>query len=273
MSRDDDAALNGPRQHPAHSAGPPAPVATWSRLGRAAGYFAGGAFLAQTALFLLDVTGALTPQTRYQVTERGSQQDLIDYYVNYHERMHSIWWNVALRDVLGPFGYLALIVLILALLHVAGTGKPREELGQLFVVLGASTAALSDLMYLSHIRWWREGGFQATPDIVAHGRAFEIVDNVGNYVQWAGCLVLAVGFLCLAPTLSGALLRPRLALLAYLEAAALLAFVLTHMAGADVAGYIAAAAGGLVLGPALAILMGHALVAGPGTDPEGSTSA
>ena len=133
------------REPPAHRPGPSASSATWRRLGRAAGYFAGGAFLAQTVLFLLDVTGALMPRTKYRLTDRGSQQDLIDYYVNYNDRMHSMWWNIALRDVLGPLGYLALIVLILALLQVAGSGKPREELGQLFVVFGASAAALSDL--------------------------------------------------------------------------------------------------------------------------------
>lgn len=244
--------------------GPPGSAAGWGRIGRAAGYLAGGAFLAQTILYLLDVTGALTPHVKYQVTERGVQQDLIDYYISYHERMHSIWWDVALRDILGPLGYLALIVLVVALLHLVGSGKPREELGQLFVVLGASTAALSDLMYLSHITWWRAGGFQATPDIIAHGRAFEVVDNAGNYLQWAGCLVLALGLICLAPTLSEApLRRRRLSLLAYGQAAALLTFVLTHLADADAAGNIAAAVSGLVLGPLLAILIGQALVSGP----------
>ena len=188
MSRDNDGALKIPGQHPTYPAGAPASTSAWSRLGRAAGYVAGGAFLAQTVLFLLDVTGVIAPQTMYQVTDRGLQQDLTVYYVSYNERMHSIWWDVALRDVLGPLGYLALIVLILALLHVAGTGKPQEEIGRLFVILGASTAALSDLMYLSHITWWRRGGFQATPDIIAYGRAFEVVDNVGNYLQWAGFL-------------------------------------------------------------------------------------
>lgn len=268
MSRDDNAAANMPRQHRANRPGPPALIVTWSRLGRAAGYFAGVAFFAQTVLYLLDVTGALALQTQYQVTERGMQQDLIDYYINYNDRMQSIWWNVALRDVLGPLGYLALMVLILALLHVAGTRQPREELGQLFVVLGASAAALSDLMYLSHITWWREGGFQATPDIISHGRAFEIVDNMGNYVLWAGHLLLAFGFICLGPTLSGPLLRRRgLALLAYLEAAALFAYVFTHMLDADIAGYIAAIASGLVLGPTLAILMGHALITIEGERP------
>jgi hypothetical protein len=265
MSRDDDGALKTPGQHPAYRAGPSASTSAWGQLGRAAGYVTGGAFLTQTVLYLLDVTGVLVQPTMYQVTERGSQQDLTDYYISYNERMHSIWWDVALRDVLGPLGYLALIVLVLALLHVAGTGKPREELGQLFVVLGASTAALSDLMYLSHITWWRRGGFQATPDIIAHGRAFEIVDTVGNYLQWAGYLVLALGFTCLGPTLSGASLRRRwLGLLAYLEAAALLAYIFTQVTDADVAGYIAAVASGLVIGPALAILMGHALAADRG---------
>jgi hypothetical protein len=94
-----------PGQHVAHRAGSPASTSAWSRIGRAAGYFAGGAFLAQTVLYLLDVTGALTPRAMYQVTERGMQQDLIDYYVSYNERMHSIWWDVALRDVAGPLGY------------------------------------------------------------------------------------------------------------------------------------------------------------------------
>lgn len=257
---DDNNALKMAQHPPGYTARPLESTLAWRRIGRAAGYLAGGAFLAQTILFLLDVTGVLAAPVAYQATERGSQQDLVDYYVDYHERMHGIWWDVALRDVLGPLGYLALIVLVVALLHVAGAGRPREELGQLFVVLGASTAALSDLMYLSHISGWRSGGFEATPDIIAYGRAVEVVDNVGNYLQWAGFLVLALGFTCLGPTLSGAAFRRRwLGILAYLQAAGLMAFVLTNVAEAKVAGYIAAVASGLIIGPALAILLGHAL--------------
>ena len=111
-----------PRQHRANRPGPPALIVTWNRLGRAAGY-SRCRLLCADGPYLLDVTGALALQTQYQVTERGLQQDLIDYYINYNDRMQSIWWNVALRDVLGPLGYLALMVLILALLHVAGTGN------------------------------------------------------------------------------------------------------------------------------------------------------
>jgi hypothetical protein len=262
MSRDADTAPDSPQQYQAHHADlPSAPAATWRLLGRAAGYFACGAFLVQTVLYLLDGTGVLAPQMEYHVTGREVQQDLIDYYVNYNERMHSIWWDVALRDVLGTLGYLALMVLVWALLKTAGTQKPREELAQLFVVLGASAAALSDLMYLSHITWWRRGGFEATPDIIAYGRAFEIVDNVGNYVRWAGLLVLALGFACLRPTLAAALGKwHRLSLLAYVESLALLAFVVTNMAEADTAANVAAVASGLIFGPALAVLVARALV-------------
>ena len=56
-------ARNLPGQHHAYGSGSSASTSAWSRLGRAAGYFAGGAFFAQTVLFLLDVTGALAPRT------------------------------------------------------------------------------------------------------------------------------------------------------------------------------------------------------------------
>jgi hypothetical protein len=86
---------------------------------------------------------------------------------------------------------------------------------------------------------------------------------VGNYLLWAGCLVLALGFICLAPTLGGPSLRHRgLRVLAYLQAAVLLAFVVTHAADTEVAANLTAVAGGLVIGPALAILIGRALVTG-----------
>src|SRR5215217_2351378 len=105
--------------------------------------------------------------------------------------------NVALRGLLGPVGWLALVVGVLALVHVAGTGRPRQEIVRLFIMLGASAAALSDLIYLSHIAWWGPGAIQATPDLIALGRAFEVVDSVGHYLQWAGFLVLALGLICL----------------------------------------------------------------------------
>lgn len=81
------------------------------------------------------------------------QQDLADFYVAVNERMHTIWWDVAIRDVLGPVGYLALMVLMLAVRHAAGPGHPRVELAVLFTLVGAGAAAVSDLLYLSHVTW------------------------------------------------------------------------------------------------------------------------
>jgi hypothetical protein len=51
---------------------------------------------------------------------------------------------------------------VLALEHLAGTGRPRQEIGRLFIMLGAAAAGLSDLIYLSHIAWWGPGAKQAT---------------------------------------------------------------------------------------------------------------
>lgn len=109
-------------------------------------FVAGGAFLAQSGLFLLDATGALAPHPMYRITERGLEQDLIDYYVGHNERMHSIWWDVALRGLLGPVGWLALMW-VLALVHLAGTGRPRQEIGRLFIMLGASAAGGPSLAF------------------------------------------------------------------------------------------------------------------------------
>lgn len=153
---------------------------------------------------------------------------------------------------------------VLALVHVAGTGRPRQEIVRLFIMLGASAAALSDLIYLSHIAWWGPGAIQATPDLIALGRAFEVVDSVGHYLQWAGFLVLALGLICLAATLGADGLRRRgLGLHAHLQAGG------SHHPGGDRRGRSQhrgihrRAAAGLVIGPSLAIRVGHALAHDP----------
>jgi hypothetical protein len=100
----------------------------WRRLGRSAAYCAAGAFLKQSALFLLDATGAFARRVAFTTSGRGLDQDLIELYVRQSERMHGIWWNVAVRDVVGPLGYLALVVAVQAMVHMAGTTPPRQSL-------------------------------------------------------------------------------------------------------------------------------------------------
>ena len=235
----------------------------WARIGRWAAYCAAAAFVTQSVLFLLDVTGALAPRVSFTTSGGGLEQDLIEFYVRHSERMHGIWWDVAVRDVVGPLGYLALVVTVQATVYVARSPRPRQELGRLFIMIGAAAAALSDLMYLGHVAWWRPGPLQPTADVIAHGRAFEVVDTVGQRIQWGGLLVLALGLVCIAPTLGAARLEHRrLSVVAHLQAAALGAFVAATAAGADTAALVASAAAGLVLGPVLAILLGHSLRSG-----------
>jgi hypothetical protein len=241
-------------------AGEPAVLDDWRRWGRVAGYIAGPVFLLQTVLFLLDVTGVLAPQVGFVDTPAGVMEDLATYYVASHERMHTIWWEVVLRDIAGPGGFLALMVLIIAVARVVGTRRPRDDISVLLVVLGGSLAALNDLMYLSYTRWWRAGGFSPTSDIVAFGVTSDAIDNLGTYFQRAGFILLALGFTFLAPTLGR--IRPGwrwLSLLARLEALALTSWVVTDVAGTGTTRYLAAVAAGLVLGPALSVLTGHAL--------------
>ncbi len=232
----------------------------WAKIGRACGYVAGAAFVVQTILFLLDATGILVAHLDYTVTTRGMQQDLADYSVALNERMHTIWWNVAIRDTLGPLGYLALMVLILAVAHVTGRDHPRAELAVLFTVVGAAAAAASDLLYLSHTTWWRGGGFQPTPDVIAYGRASELLDNVGTYLQWAGFLVLAAGFVCLGAIFRASPVgRPGLPALAYTQAGALLTYVTADIANVDIGRLLAALAAGVLIGPPLVVVTGRAL--------------
>jgi hypothetical protein len=86
------------------------------------------------------------------------------------------------------------------------------------------------------------------------------LDNVGNYVRWAGSLVLALGFICFKPTLAAALgTRQPWSVLAYFQAGAGIALVLCNVAGANTAANVAAVASGLIFGPALAIVAGRRL--------------
>jgi hypothetical protein len=243
---------------------------TWRRWGRTAGYIAGPVFLLQTVLFLLDATGVLAPQIGFVDTPASVMDDLATYYVAANERMHTIWWNVAVRDVAGPIGFLALMVLIIAVVRVSGTRQPRAELSVLLVVLGGSLAALNDLMYLSYTHWWIHGGFRPSSDIVPFGVTLDAIDNVGTYCLRAGYLLIALGFVLLAPTLG----RLRygwqwLSLLARLEAVDLMAWIVTDVGQMGTAHYIVAVAAGVILGPLLAVAAGHALATGDGAETRG----
>ena len=235
-------------------------VPGWTRIGTVAAYVAAAALLTQSLLYVLDASGVLEPQVTFRATSEGLQSDLASYYTAFHERQHRLWWNIAVRDTVGPLGHLAVVVLVLAVRQVLGPGRPKVDLAVLFVSVGALTAAACDVAFLSQIATWRGGGFRPTPDIVAFGRASEVLDHAVSYVLHASYAVLALGFLCFGAALrSAGPTSARLAGLSYALAAGLLAVVVLRVVGLGAAYEGATAVTGVVLGPALTFLLGRAL--------------
>lgn len=229
----------------------------WGVIGRRAGYLAGGSFLAQSVLWLLDSTGALAPEVRFHDTPAGVQEDLATYYVALNERQHNLLWDIVARDVIGPMGYVAVMVLVLALAHQVGRGNLRIELLLLLVIVGGASAAASDVVYLSQAQAWR-GAFQPTPDIVGFGRAQELLGYVVDYLQYAGFVLLAVAFGCLASWLLARHGTYRwLGGLAVAESICLVTFVVTSVWPHDNVHLVAAAGAGIIVGPPLLMLLGR----------------
>lgn len=233
--------------------------AAWGRVGAAAGYVAGLAILAQTALFLLDATDALADSPEYVETDAGPVQDVATFYVAYFEHQHDIVWSLIARDALGPVGFLALMVAALAAANLLTTRRPERHLMLLYLVVGGGLTALSQLVFLGQTLYWTEEGWPADPasNMVAVGRSVEAIGNVGTYVQYAGLLVLALGLVCLARLTR---LEPGWSLLlgrlAYLEAAGLVVSVATSVGDYEAANSVVALLVGVLLGPLVAVLLG-----------------
>lgn len=239
-----------------------ADVAAWGRLGSIAGYLTGACFLGQTALFLADATDLLDDSPEFHRTGAGLSQDVATFLAAYFEHQHEIVWSIIVRDILGPVGYLALMVAGLALLNLVRSTRPERQLVVLFFVVGGSAAALSDLIFLTLTSYWRHGDWQARPaaNMLAVGRAAEAVDNLTGYTQYAGFVVLALGLVCLARIARG---EPgwssTLGLLAYLEAAALVTTVVVSTLDLATAADWLTLVIGALLGPAVAVLLGREL--------------
>ena len=84
-------------------------------------------FFGQTTLFLADASGLLGENPEYTETSAGRSQDLADYYVAYFEHQRTILWDIAVRDTLGPIGFLALMVLAVAVMNVVGPRRVEAQ--------------------------------------------------------------------------------------------------------------------------------------------------
>ena len=231
----------------------------WNRIGRNAGYVAGGAFFLTTLLFLLDRADLLAPSPSYQETGAGRLQDLASYFVAFFAHQHQILWDIALRDTLGPISGVGLIVLVLAIANLVGWRGASVQLMVLFGSLGAVLMAISSVTYLAEIHYWRATGWVADPaaNMVAVGRVSEAIDALTLYPEVAGLAALAVGLFYL-----GRLCRTRdelptrLSFLVYAESLALLGAVVAEIAQLNAAYNALALVTGVFIAPVIAIWLG-----------------
>jgi hypothetical protein len=234
--------------------------AAWGRVGAVAGYVAGVGILAQTTLFLLDATDVLADSPEFVETDAGRVQDLAAYYAAYFDRQHEIGWNIMLRDAVGPIAFVALVVAALATANLVRSRRPESQLLVLFLGAGALLAVVQDLIYLSLTAYWREDGWPVDVNMVAAGRAVEAVNNITVPLQQASFVVLAAGLICLARVVRAEAGWSRLlGLMAYAEAAGLAGAAVASALRNDPAFKAFALLLGVLLGPAVAVLLGRQL--------------
>lgn len=232
----------------------------WNRIGRNAGYLAGGAVFLTTLLFLLDATGILAPNATFRETGSGRLQDLATYFAALFERQHQILWDIALRDTLGPISDVGLIVLVLAIANLLRWRGAAVQLMVVFGSIGAALMAISSITYLAELQYWRVTGWAAAPaeDMVAVGRASDAINALTVYPEVAGFAAFAVGLVFLGRLCrSRDELPSRLSFLAFAEALALLGAAVATVARLGAVYDVLALITGVVLGPVLAIWLGN----------------
>jgi hypothetical protein len=233
---------------------------SWNRIGRNAGYVAGMAFLVGTVLYLLDALELLGKGPEYHATAAGPLQDEANFWVAAFAHQHDIVWDIVARDLIFPLGFLALIVLGLAIRHVVGSERPEDQLMMAFLVVGGVISAIADLIFLGNVEYWRTTGWTAHPPevMVAIGRAAQAIDSLTRWPEAAGFAILAVGVLYL-----GHLCRNRselpaaVGLIAYLEALLLVGIAIAGAARWDTPYDVLSLLTGALIGPVLGIWLGR----------------
>lgn len=237
-------------------------LASWSRVALIAGWVAGVGLVLQTVLFLLDAANVLADEPERRRTAAGAEVDRAQYYQDYFDRQNSILWDIVVRDTVGPVAFLALAVWALAVVAALRSVGPVGVLTVFFFTVGALLHAISDLIYLSLERFWRFDDFSADPPgpMNSFGAAVDAVDISTTYLEAASYLVLAAGAWGVSRlTLRDGRIPRWLGLSAAIEAAALVLLGLGMALQQDLVFQVGGAFAGIVLGPLVAIGLGHAL--------------
>ncbi len=226
------------------------------RASRAAALVAAAGFVLQTLLFLLATTGLLGHAKGFVDTTSSQEVDYATYYADLFNHQHGIVWNVALRDAIGPVAWVG--VAVLAVVTAVMVHAARAWVAAIVLCLGASLAALADLVFGSLVGFWRYGGWdiEVPANMIAAGRSYEGVKTVSTYLQYDGFIVLAVGLLVLA-ALTG--WSPAFRVLLRLTAVALVAYAALDWVwpvwhGSQFARNVVALGVGVILAPASALM-------------------
>lgn len=247
---------SGARDHGAGDA------ASWNRVALLSGWVAGVGLATQTGLFLLDAAHVIADEAELRRTGAGAELDRAQYYADFFNRQHTVLWDIVIRDTIGPVAFLALALWALAVVQRLRPVGPIGPMTVLFFTVGTVLHIVSDLIYLSLERVWRLDGWSADPPgpMNAVGAAVGVVDLSTTYLEASSYLVLAVGTWCLARLVLRDGGIPRwLGVAAGIEAATLVLLGLGIALEQDLLFQIGGGFAGLVLGPVVAIGLGHAL--------------
>ena len=235
----------------------------WARVGRAAAYVAAVGFFLMTALYLLDQMDLLDPSPQYVRTSAGQLQDEARFWAQAFEHQHRIVWDVIVRDVIGPAAFIALIVVGVALRRRMSGDRPERQLLVTFLTAGGLISAISSLLYLGNVEYWRLPWGPVPPggetSIVAVGRATTAIDNLTTWPEAFGFLILSIGIVCVGVAVRRE--RPsfsaRLGTLAFVTAGGLAALAIATVLDAETPRSALSLAVGAVLAPWLCLVLGR----------------
>jgi hypothetical protein len=236
--------------------------ASWSRVALISGWVAGVGLAAQTALFLLDAAEVLADHPELHRTGAGAEVDRAQYYADFFNRQHSVLWDIVVRDTVGPVAFLALALWALAVVFRLRPVGPTGPMTILFFTVGSILHIVQDLIYLSLERFWRFDDWSADPPgpMNAFGAATDAVDLSTTHLEASSYLVLAAGTWCLARLVLRDDRIPRwLGVAASIESASLVLLGIGIALQQDLLFQIGGGFAGIVLGPLVAIGLGHAL--------------
>jgi hypothetical protein len=244
----------------ANDSAAPDSIAGWARIGRFAGYLAGGALLIGTILYLLDASHALGANN-YKHTGPASTRSDAQYWVAEFAYRHHILWDIIARDTLFPVAFVALIVLALAVRAFVPAQLPNGQLMVAFFIVGGVISILNDLLYLGATDYWRLTGWSHVPPfrMVAAGWSEQAIVALTRWPEAAGWVVLAAALVCLGNLCrSQAALPSRLAPAVYAEAALLVVIALVGVSLQTPTAYnISSLITGALVGPLVAIWLGY----------------